>query len=328
MSESEQVVEPDDGTRDPPRRVGTAQIAELTAFTADLRVLDHRHGGGRTRDAAVARLPAALRLLSLPVAERLDGPLHTAVADLHNLAGWASFDVGLVASALQHFETALHLAATAGNAALTANVYYRIGRLWLHHNEPVRALAEFRLGELAARASGSRTAVALVRANQAWARARLGVDDDIALVMSTVREDHAGGGEPVPDWLAFFTSADLAALTGVVYTELAQRVDPRYAGTAVPVLDSALDGYELEMTRSRAFTLISLAVCHFVDDQIAPGVVVGRRALALCGELASARPVERLVPLRNEAERRRSHPGAQELAHRIRAFRPAVAGGR
>ncbi|WP_158852737.1 hypothetical protein [Saccharothrix deserti] len=43
---------------------------------------------------AVARLPMALALLSLPVTARIGDSLRTAVADLHNLADWACFDTG------------------------------------------------------------------------------------------------------------------------------------------------------------------------------------------------------------------------------------------
>ncbi|ONI92131.1 hypothetical protein ALI22I_05890 [Saccharothrix sp. ALI-22-I] len=43
---------------------------------------------------AVARLPMALALLSLPVTARIGDALRTAVADLHNLADWACSDTG------------------------------------------------------------------------------------------------------------------------------------------------------------------------------------------------------------------------------------------
>ncbi|MEU4445166.1 hypothetical protein AB0K14_23700 [Actinosynnema sp. NPDC050801] len=129
-------------------------------------------------------------------------------------------------------------------------------------------------------------------------------------------------GEQDEGWMAFFTPNALSASTGIVYGELAQVVDPRYACLAVLLLTAAVDGYGDDMTRSRAFSLISLAACHLIDDRVDAGVEAGECAVELCERLGSHRTVERLRQLRNEVERRRSHRGARELADRIRAFRP------
>ncbi|XVS60930.1 tetratricopeptide repeat protein [Actinosynnema sp. CA-299493] len=305
-----------------PTRVRFADVVELGELTRRLRARDYRHGGVGPRDEAVAALPVALAMLGVPVAERLVGPLHTAVADLHALAGWASFDIGLVDAARHCFRTALRVSAAVGNASLTSNVYYRLGRVRLHHDDPVGALAEFGLAEPHARASGSARAMALVKANQAWAKARLGEEDAVlALLAAAEGRFAASGGEAVPGWMAFFTATDLSSLVGVVYTELAQRVDPQYAGLAVPKLTAAAEGFGPDMARSRAFSLMSLATCHLLEDRVDLAAVVGHQALDLCSRLVSTRTVERLRPLRNEAERRRSHPTARDLAERIRTFR-------
>ncbi|MBB5955904.1 hypothetical protein FHS29_002485 [Saccharothrix tamanrassetensis] len=298
-----------------------ADVAELEAFTSGLRALDYRYGGGRSRAAAVARLPSAVALLDLPGAGEVVVPLHTAVADLHNLAGWASFDTGLDDAALRHFTTALRLAASVGNASLTANVYYRMGRVRLHGGATARALAEFQLGERAARTS-SALEVALLNANQAWALARLGAEHDAVALLARVGGTPAGDG-PLPGWVAFFTAADRAAITGVVRTELAQTVDPRHVALAVPALEEAVDGFGPDMARSRAFSLISLATCYLLDDQVDAGVALGEQVVTLCGQLVSTRTADRLRPLRNEAARRKAHPGARALVERIRAFQPA-----
>jgi hypothetical protein len=138
-----------------PTRVRLADVVELGELTRRLRARDYRHGGVGPRGEAVAALPVALAMLGVPVAERLVGPLHTAVADLHNLAGWASFDIGLVDEARNCFRTALRVSAAVGNASLTSNVYYRLGRVRLHLDDPMGALAEFGLAEPHARDSGS-----------------------------------------------------------------------------------------------------------------------------------------------------------------------------
>jgi hypothetical protein len=217
----------------------------------------------------------------------------------------------------------LRVAAAVGNASLTSNVYYRLGRVRLHHDDPVGALAEFGLAEPHARDSGSARAMALVKANQAWARARLGEEDAVSALLGAAEGLFGvSDGEEVPGWMAFFTAIDLSSLVGVVYTELAQRVDPQYTGLAVPRLTAAAEGFGPGMARSRAFSLMSLATCHLLEDRVDLAAEVGHEALDLCARLVSARTVERLRPLRNEAERRRSHPAARELAERIGTFHP------
>ncbi|GAA3463643.1 tetratricopeptide repeat protein [Saccharothrix longispora] len=315
-----------DGSWGAPGESDASRTADLESFTSGVRALDHRYGGALARDAAVGRLPAALGLLT-PAAPGPDRVrLRTAVADLHSAAGWAAFDSGMTGAALGYFNTAVTLAASAGNTSLTSDVYCRVGRLRLHHNEPSRALAEFRLGGLAAEASGSWRAATLIKAGTAWAWARLGQEEKVVDLLADIEDDlarPAGGSETGP---AFLTPTDLSALTGVVRTELALVVDPRYASLAVPLLTSAAEGYGVDRTRGRAFSLISLAVCHLLDDRVDTAVQEGGQAVDLCERLVSHRTVERLRPLRNEAERRRSHRGARELAERIRAFRPPASG--
>lgn len=307
-------------------RVVMADVDSVVAFTAVHRALDHRHGGGRCREAAVSRLPSALALLEHPGADDVSGPLHAAVADLHNLAGWSCFDTGLPHTAARHFRTALTVAARGDHTSLASNVYYRLGRLSLHHNDLGRAMAEFQLGEGAAAAGGSALAGAVIFANRAWAQARMGRPDDVAMSLARARDAFVrASDEPVPAWAAFFTATDFTAITGVVYTELARTTDSRYAELAAAVLSTAVDGYGPGMARSRAFSLISFAICHLLDDQVDAAVELGNEAVDRCEVLTSTRAVERLRPLRDEAARRRGHPGALALVERIRAFRPASA---
>lgn len=81
-------------------RVVTADVDSVVAFTAVHRALDHRHGGGRCREAAVSRLPSALALLDHSGADHVSGPLH-------DLAGWSCLDTGLTATSARHFRTML-----------------------------------------------------------------------------------------------------------------------------------------------------------------------------------------------------------------------------
>lgn len=305
------------------RRAGAGDVEALESGTARLRGLDYRYGGGRCVDEAVARLPMALALLGLPVVARVGDSLRAAVADLHNLAGWACFDTGRTGEALRHFRTASTVAAASGDQALVSNIHYRLGRVHLHHDAPRSAMAEFHAAERAARSSGSALAQAVVGANQAWAHAKMGSAPQAVALMAEAADHYARAqGDPVPGWAAFFTEAELSAIGGMVHTELALTGDPAEVREAVPLLATAVDGFGADMTRSRTFTLIPLAVCHLLDGQVDSGTRWGERAVDLCQGLVSARTTVRLRPLLDAARRHPAHPAARAPAERIHRFRP------
>lgn len=300
-------------------RAGAAEVAAVESCAGRLRALDQRHGGGRCVDEAVGRLPAALALLERPVAARIGDSLRTAVADLHNVAGWACFDTDRTGEALRHFRTALTVGS--GDEALVSNIHYRLGRVHLHHNAPRSAMSEFQAAERAARASGSALALAVVAANQAWAHAKLGSAGQAATLVDEAADHYAcARGEPVAPWAAFFTDVELAAIGGVVHAELA-RTDPTGAGRAVPLLTRAVDGFGPDRARSRTFSLISLAVCHLLDGRVDSGTRLGEHAVDLCQALASTRTTEWLRPLQDAARCRPAHRGARALAVRVHRFR-------
>lgn len=310
-------------------RVIIADVVALQDLIRRLRAVDYRYGGGHCHDVVMAALPAARALLDVPATEHVRNELLTAVADLHALAGWVSFDVGLVDDALGQFAHALELAEEAGDDELVAGVHYRLGRMFLHYNALSRASAEFELGELAAQRCGSALALAILYVNQAWVRARMGLrDDTTALVRRAgdefARADHAAS----PAWASFFTATDLFGITGVVYTELALTVDPDYARLAVPSLSAAIAGFNHDMTRSKAFCLTALATCHLLLNRVDDAVAAGNHAIELCRGLASIRTIARLWVLRNEATRRSPDPRARELVERIDAFEQTGLGAR
>lgn len=74
------------------------------------------------------------------------------MAVLRNLAGWVCFDAGLVNNAQNHFCHALVLAGLARADGLTANVCYRLGRVFLHHGQLDEALRYFEFRQHARRA--------------------------------------------------------------------------------------------------------------------------------------------------------------------------------
>ncbi|MQA62207.1 MAG: tetratricopeptide repeat protein [Actinophytocola sp.] len=304
-----------------PGRIGMADVRQVEAATRALRALDYQYGGGFCRDAVVAQLSWGRQLLTASGTEPVTSRLYVALADLHNVAGWTSFDTGLVDAARTHFANALELAKEGGNHPLVANVLYRMGRVYLHHESPDDALKMFQLGQLAAQESGSDLAVAVLCANEAWAYAKMGNEDQSTKLLGMTRDTFARADvDSAESWVKFFTQTDVHAMIGTVHTALAQGGNATHTKYAIPALTRAIDGYGDDMARSKAFNLSALATNHLIEGDIDHGAKVGRASLDAAEGLKSARVKDRMAPLKREAEKRSNNADARELAERINAF--------
>lgn len=304
-----------------PGRIGMTDVRQVEAATRALRSLDYQYGGGFCRDAVVAQLSWGQQMLNSSGTEIVKQRLHVALADLHNLAGWTSFDVGLIDSARNHFGRALELAKAGESDELVANILYRMGRVYLHKESPDDALKMFQLGQIAAQQSGSELAVAVICANQAWAYAMMGHEDQTMQLIGRTRDEfaRANHGEAA-DWVKFFNEDDVYSMIGTVHTVLAQQVDARHTKYAIPALTRAIDSYGDEVARNKAFNLSSLATNHLLDGDIDHGAKVGVQAVDLAHHLKSKRVRDRLEPLRIEADKRRNFTDARDLADLIGRF--------
>ncbi|MBP2340001.1 transcriptional regulator with XRE-family HTH domain [Saccharothrix coeruleofusca] len=305
-----------------PGRIGMTDVRQVEAATRALRTLDYQYGGGSCRDAVVAQLSWGQQMLGANATDLVKERLYVALADLHNLAGWTSFDTGLYDSARNHFGQALGLAKQGRKEELVANILYRMGRVYLHQNAPDDALKVFQLGQLAALDSGSELAVGILCANEAWAYAKMGADDQAIKLLGRARDEFARANvAEAPAWAKFFDANDLSAMIGTVHTELAQTVDAKkYTRLAIPALTKAISGYGEDMSRSRSFNLTSLSINHLLEGDIDHGARVGRQAIELSEGLKSVRTKDRMRPLQHEAEKRRNNPDARELAERVARF--------
>ncbi|SFR24237.1 hypothetical protein SAMN04488564_107363 [Lentzea waywayandensis] len=304
-----------------PARVDKTDVRHVETLTSALRALDYEYGGGACRDACVALLNWANPLLDTGSSGRVLHRLQVAIADLHNLAGWASFDMGLLESAHLHFGRAMGLARASGNSALEANIHYRMGRVHLHYELAEDALASFQRGLPIAQASGSTLAVSILHANEAWALAKMGAERR-ALRQFARAEDEFGRSvaEDAPPWTRFFDLADLVSIGGMVHTELARTCDVKYARSAIPLLTRAISAGGEETSRSQSFRLAALAMNYMVQNDTERAREVGEQAIAVSGPIRSARTRDRMRPLKQEAERLRGNEAADDLASRLGKF--------
>ncbi len=303
-----------------PSTIGMTDVKQVEAATRAMRALDYQFGGGACRDAVVAQLSWAQRLLSASATDVVRARLFRALGDLQNLAGWTTFDVGLLDSSRSHFAIALEYAKQSGDSGLMSNIMYRIGRIYLHHGEPNDALKWFQLGQLAAQDSGSGLAVSVLCGNEAWAYAMMGKPDLAKKLLIRSRDELARANpDEVPDWAKFYNQTEIHAMIGTVHTELSA-FDLRNAATAIPALTEALNRYDHLMGRSAAFNLGMLATNHLRQGDVDQGVQIGRKALAAATGLKSKRVTDRLEPLELAAGKF-NNSDSRQLAHMIRQHR-------
>ncbi|MGH3694641.1 MAG: transcriptional regulator [Pseudonocardiaceae bacterium] len=304
-----------------PSKIGMTDVKQVEAATRAMRALDYQFGGGACRDAVVAQLSWAQRLLGASSTEEVRQRLFRALGDLQNLAGWTTFDVGLLDSSRSHFATALEFAKQSGDHSLLSNIMYRIGRVYLHHGEANDALKWFQLGQIAAQDSGSELAVAVLCGNEAWAYSMMGDDVQAKKLLGRSRDELARADiHEAPDWARFYNDTDMYAMIGTVHNELAA-YDPRHAAVAIPAFGQALARYDHLMGRSQAFSLTMLATSHLRQGDVDHGIQIGRKALVAATAVKSKRVTDRLKPLEIEAARRSNHPDSRELSQQINQHR-------
>lgn len=304
-----------------PNSIGMTDVRQIEAATRALRSLDYQYGGGFCRDAVIAQLSWGQQMLSSSSAEPVRDRLFVALADLHNLAGWTSFDTGKRASARTHFGRGLELAREAKAHPLVANILYRMGRVYLHEDASNDALKLFQLGQLAAQESGSGLAVSVLCANEAWAYAQSNMPDQAVRSLGRSKDEFERADRSDPEsWVKFFNQTDVYAMTGTVHSVLAQ-YDRTHTKYAVPALERCLAEYDDSMARSRTFMLSMLATDHLIDGNIDYGAKVGRNALEAAAPIKSGRVKDRMRPLLTEAEKCASvSEDARDLSERLARY--------
>jgi transcriptional regulator with XRE-family HTH domain len=305
-------------------RIGTSDVVRLETTTRQLRALDYEYGGGACRDAVLAQVAWAQQLLRAQASEATTRRLHVAVADLHLLAGWTSFDIGLIGPARRHFGRALEHARFAAEPSLVAKTLYCLARVNVHHGWGGQAVRLLQLGQVAAQQSGAGLAVALLHANLAWAHALVGDNRQVATEIARARDEFGRAQmDNPPAWLSFFDSAELQALRGTALAYLPEPT-PQQRQEAIDKLSLSSALRELPMARSRAFEMTMLAWMLLENGDKEQALRVGHEAVDMALQLRSQRVVDRLAPLRLALERYSNDDDLDTLAERIRSLSPIV----
>ncbi|GII22840.1 helix-turn-helix domain-containing protein [Planosporangium mesophilum] len=282
------------------RVVGEPDVETVRQITSVYRALDNRYGGGHVRDSVVRFLDTEVAgLLRGRYDARTGAALLSAAAEVTQLAGWASYDVGRNGLAQRYLVHALRLAAAAGDRALGAEILAAMS----HQAAYLGASSEAVDLARAAGRTAAEAGVTAIQAESAVLEAQgHAVGGDEAACAAALdraerafdRADRAGS----PQWIGYFDEAYLSAKFGHCFAALG-RGD---LATRFAVRSLEMDGQAY--ARGRQFNLALLAVAHLHSGDPEQAGVMGLQA------------VEAAVGLRS----RRAHDYLADLARRLAPY--------
>ncbi len=282
------------------RRIGMGDVEEIEQTLAIFHRLDFQHGGGKIRKAVVAYLNEVNNLVrGASCTEKVRRRALSALSDLAGgLAGWMSFDIGLHATAQRYFILGVHAAQEAGDQILAADTLACMARQMRHLARPKDALDLLQLAEYGSRNQATPTLRAMLQVEQAQTLAHVKRIQDChragAIAQQVFTSSPAAND---PAWLGYFDEAELLAVTGAAYRDLAW-YDPSYAEQAASLLAQAVDGFDPNHIRSRALALADQASAHALQGDYAHAHTITDQALLIASRLNSTRVNDRFKALR------------------------------
>lgn|GEM_PF-558473 len=283
-----------------PSRLSVPELELLEATTAMFRQWDAQCGGGLRRKAVVGQLHEVTELLQEQQPERVTRRLFGVAAELAELAGWMSYDIGLQPTAQKYFVLALHAAREAGDKPLGSYVLSNMSRQMIHLGRPDDALELVHLAQYGSRDSSTARTQAMLYAMEARAYANMGAPGKCKRAVRMAEDCFADAapGDGDPDWIRFFSEAELNGENAHSYRDLAYVAgrSPTYASLAEPVMARAVELFrrDEEHQRSYALNLIGMATVHLLKKEPAQSALFVEQALGIAGRVRSERVNTRL----------------------------------
>ncbi|MBP0461731.1 transcriptional repressor NsdA [Streptomyces montanisoli] len=282
-------------------RLSGPELELLESTTAMFRLWDAQCGGGLRRKAVVGQLHEVTDLLQEPLPAAVSHRLFTCAAELAELAGWMSYDVGLQPNAQKYFVLALHAAKEAGDRPLGSYILSSMSRQMIHLGRPDDALELIHLAQYGSRDCATARTQAMLYAMEARAYAGMGKPSKCKRAVRMAEDSFADAGldgEPEPDWIRFFSEAELHAENAHSYRDLAFVAgrSPTYASLAEPVMERAVALFreDEDHQRSYALNLIGMASVHLLKREPERMARPAAQALEIARKVRSERVNTRL----------------------------------
>ncbi|MFC8916591.1 hypothetical protein ACGF5F_30960 [Streptomyces sp. NPDC047821] len=282
-------------------RLSRAELDLLESTTVMFRQWDAQCGGGLRRKAVVGQLHEVTDLLQEPQPAPTAKRLFQCAAELAELAGWMSYDVGLQPTAQKYFVLALHAAKEAGDKPLGSYILSSMSRQMIHLGRPDDALELIHLAQYGSRDCATARTQAMLYAMEARAYANMGQPSKCKRAVRMAEDTFADvglDGEPEPDWIRFFSEAELNGENAHSYRDLAYVAgrSPTYASLAEPVMEKAVDLFskDEDHQRSYALNLVGMATVHLLKREPEQATKLAEQALGVARRVRSERVNTRL----------------------------------
>ncbi|MGV9451382.1 transcriptional repressor NsdA [Streptomyces sp. NPDC003635] len=277
-------------------RLSKPELELLESTTVMFRQWDAQCGGGLRRKAVVGQLHEVTDLLQEPQPDSTTRKLFKVAAELAELAGWMSYDVGLQPTAQKYFVLALHAAKEAGDRPLGSYILSSMSRQMIHLGRPDDALELVHLAQYGSRDCASPRTQSMLYAMEARAYANMGQPGKCKRAVR-MAEDTFGEAEewdePDPDWIRFFSEAELYGENSHSYRDLAYVAgrSPTYASLAEPLMQRAVDLFakDSEHQRSYALNLIGMATVHLLRREPERSAQYATEAMQIAKKVRSER---------------------------------------
>ncbi|MBT2907847.1 MULTISPECIES: transcriptional repressor NsdA [unclassified Streptomyces] len=278
-------------------RLSKPELDLLETTTVMFRQWDAQCGGGLRRKAVVGQLHEVTDLLQEPQPDATTKRLFKVAAELAELAGWMSYDVGLQPTAQKYFVLALHAAKEAGDRPLGSYVLSNMSRQMIHLGRPEDALELIHLAQYGSRDCASPRVQSMLYAMEARAYANMGQPGRCKRAVRMAEDTFAEADEwdePDPDWIRFFSEAELYAENSHSFRDLAYVAgrSPTYASLAEPLMKRAVELFGKEggeHQRSYALNLIGMATVHLLQREPEQSTVLATEAIKAAKKVRSER---------------------------------------
>ncbi|MDQ1008057.1 hypothetical protein QFZ82_002542 [Streptomyces sp. V4I23] len=282
-------------------RLSGPELDLLESTTAMFRKWDAQCGGGLRRKAVVGQLHEVTDLLQESHPAATERRLFKVAAELAQLAGWMSYDVGLQPTAQKYFVLALHASKEAGDKPLGSYILSSMSRQMIHLGRPDDALELIHLAQYGSRDCATARTQAMLYAMEARAYANMGQPSKCKRAVRMAEDTFADVGlddEPEPDWIRFFSEAELNGENAHSFRDLAYVAgrSPTYASLSEPVMRRAVElfGRDAEHQRSYALNLIGMATVHLLKREPEQATALADQALGIARKVRSERVNNRL----------------------------------
>jgi hypothetical protein len=284
---------------------GAPQVEILREVTHTFRRADNRYGGGHSRSALTGYLRSCVEPMLKDGraigAGRAD--LLTAAAEMHQLAGWMSYDTGHADAGRHHLRQALKLCQEAGDEALGGEILAGMSHHAAFHGSAGSAVDL----ALAARQAAKRSGLLALEAESAVMEAHgLALQGDKRGCLETLRQAeevfNRASTTSLPVWLSYFDHAYMAAKFAHAFRDLGMpREAERFARRSLEMSE----GYERGRLFNTALLASTLADQRRVDEACAEATTALRMTDAVRSVRSAAYLADvgkRLSPFRDDEQ--------------------------